>query len=310
MLSSIDELPVGARFALAIGIFDGVHRGHQRILETLVEVARAERADPVVLTFDPHPASVLRDSGPALLCDVRERIARIAQAGVATAIVQRFDRRFANQGPAEFLGRLCADRTLVALVMTDESAFGRDRAAGLPEVRRLSQEMGFEAIEVPRLGASRTSVSSSRIREQVESGRLAAAARLLGHRHAVAGVVVAGDRRGRKLGYPTANLAFDEPVVLPPNGIYAVRAGWGGADPLHPDRRADGVASLGVRPTFGGGARILEVYLFDIDEDLYGERLRVEFVRRLRGERRFPSAEALVAQMDRDAKRAREILAA
>jgi len=120
---------------------------------------------------------------------------------------------------------------------------------------------------------------------------------------------VHGDGRGRQLGYPTANLAFDQPVVLPPDGIYTVRASWDGPDPLHPRRRADGVASLGVRPTFGERTRLLEAHLFDVSPDLYGRRLRVEFVRRQRGERRFASVAALVEQMDLDAARARRILA-
>ena len=120
--------------------------------------------------------------------------------------------------------------------------------------------------------------------------------------------MVAGDRRGRQLGYPTANLRFERPVTLPPDGIYAARAGWGGGDPLRPSERADGVASLGVRPTFGGGERTLEVHLFDFNGDVYGQQLRLEFVRRQRGERHFGSSEALISQMDRDAARARAIL--
>lgn len=309
-VESVDELPKGLRFVLAIGVFDGVHRGHQRVIDTLVRAAREDAVEPVVLTFDPHPARALRGSAPPLLCDPHERFARLAELGVGTIVVQKFDAEFAAQPPDEFLGRLCAGRTLAGLVMTAESAFGRDRAGGLPEIRRLSKSLGFKTIEVPRLASDGNSLSSTRIRKLVESGRLSNAARLLGRRYAVVGTVVAGDRRGRELGYPTANLSFDEEVALPPNGIYAVRARWRGDDPLRPERRADGVASLGVRPTFGGGARILEVHLFDTDEDLYGERLRVEFVRRLRGERQFSSADALVRQMDRDAARARTVLRA
>ncbi len=308
-LESVDELPVGLRFVLAIGVFDGVHRGHQRVIGSLVRAARENAAEPVVLTFDPHPARALRGSAPPLLCDPHERFARLEQLGVGTIVVQTFDAQFAAQPPDQFLGRLCSGRTLAGLVMTAESAFGRDRTGGLPEIRRLSKPLGFKTIEVPRLASDGSSLSSTHIRKLVESGRLSDAARLLGRRYAVIGTVATGDRRGRELGYPTANLAFDEEVALPPDGIYAVRAEWGGGDPLRPERRAEGVASLGVRPTFGGGARILEVHLFDTDEDLYGQRLRVEFVRRLRGERRFNSADALVRQMDRDAARAREVLA-
>jgi riboflavin kinase/FMN adenylyltransferase len=152
-------------------------------------------------------------------------------------------------------------------------------------------------------------VSSSRIRALVEDGRLTQAARLLGRRHAVTGTVVHGDARGRELGYPTANLAWERPVALPPDGVYATRVSWGGTA-LAPARTAAGVASLGVRPTFDGHDRVLEVYLFDLDEDLYGERMRVEFVRRQRGQRKFSRIAGLRRQMDRDAERARAILAA
>ncbi len=143
----------------------------------------------------------------------------------------------------------------------------------------------------------------------VNHGRLSDARRLLGRTYSVTGRVVAGDRRGRDLGFPTANLEFASPVALPPDGVYAVRVRWGGADPENPAHQADGVASLGVRPTFGGGARLLEAYLFDFEGDLYDEQLRVEFVRRLRGEKKFGSAEALIAQMNRDAERAKRVLA-
>jgi riboflavin kinase/FMN adenylyltransferase len=308
-LESIDALPRGLRFVLAIGMFDGVHRGHRRVVAALRRAAARYDAEPVVLTFDPHPGQVLRGSAPPLLCDTSERLALLAAEGVNTVVVQRFDHAFADQPPDAFLERLCFGRHLQALIMTAESAFGRDRAGGLAAVRRLAPELGFEVIEVSRLASQGVPVSSSGLRALLAEGRLAAVRRLLGRDYAVVGQVVRGDGRGRELGYPTANLAPDAPVALPIDGIYAVRVGWGGRDLLEPLRHADGVASLGVRPTFAdGGARILEVNLFDIDEDLYGKRLRVEFVRRLRGEKRFTSAAALVRQMDRDAVRARTLL--
>ena len=174
--------------------------------------------------------------------------------------------------------------------MTADSAFGRGRGGNLASMQALGAIEGFDVVEVGQRDSQGAAISSSRIRAAVEAGRLAEAARLLGRRYAVTGTVVHGDARGRTLGFPTANLAFEAPVALPPDGIYAVRVSWGG-DPLQPDRRADGVASLGVRPTFGHGSRILEVFLLDFDEDLYDARLRVEFVRRQRGERRFTSVE-------------------
>ena len=185
--------------------------------------------------------------------------------------------------------------------MTPETAFGRDRDGTLAAIENLAPRLRFELIQVDQLLVGGRRISSGRIRDAVAAGRLAEARRLLGRDYAVVGEVVHGDGRGRDLGFPTANLRFDGPVVLPPNGIYAVRASWDG-------RPADGVASLGVRPTFGAGERLLEVNLFDFEGDLYGRRLRVEFVRRQRGERKFGSVDALVSQMERDARRARQIL--
>lgn len=308
VLRDIEDLPHGLRFALTIGMFDGVHRGHQRAVGTLVKTARAMAAEAIVLTFDPHPAAVLRGSAPPLLCSREEGLARLGQLGVDTTVIQRFDDAFADQPPEQFLQRLTTGRQLVALVMTAESAFGRDRTGMLATIQGVSKPMGFRVVEVPRLMSEGGTLSSTRIRSALADGRLAEVRGQLTRPYAVTGTVVHGDRRGRELGYPTANLAFDDPVAMPSDGVYAVRAGWGGDDPLAPARSADGVAALGVRPTFGGGARTFEVHLFDLDEDLYGQRMRVELVRRLRGEKKFSSAEALVRQMDRDSARARDVL--
>ena len=308
-LTSIDALPRGLRFVLAIGVFDGAHRGHMRVINALLAAARRHRAESVALTFDPHPSEVVRGEAPPLLCDPDERVALLGELGVSTIVLQHFDRAFADQSVEAFLGRLRRGRDLAALVMTPESAFGHDRQGTIAAIRRLAPELGFELVEIGQLENQGRAVSSTRVRAALAQGRLSEVRRLLGRPYAVTGTVVRGDRRGRTLGYPTANLHFARPVALPPDGVYAVRAAWGGRDLLKPARRADGVASLGVRPTFETqGARLLEVNLFDVDENLYGKKLRVEIVRRLRGERRFGSAAALVRQMDRDAARARAVL--
>lgn len=310
-LRSIDDLPGKLRFALAIGVFDGAHRGHRRVVRALLAAAQRHHAEAVALTFDPHPSEIVRGAAPPLLCDPDERVALLHGLGVTTVVLQHFDQAFADQAPEVFLGRVRTGRELVALVMTPESAFGHDREGTIGKIRRLAPELGFELVEIGQLASRGAVVSSTRVRDALSAGRLAEARRLLGRSYTVTGTVVRGDRRGRTLGYPTANLSFDAPVALPLDGIYAVRATWGGRDHLHPGHRADGVASVGVRPTFGpGGARVLEVHLFDIDENLYGKRMRVELVRRLRGEKRFASAAALVRQMDRDAARARAVLTA
>jgi riboflavin kinase/FMN adenylyltransferase len=310
-LRSIDDLPPRLRFALAIGVFDGAHRGHKRVVRALLAAAQRHHAEPVALTFDPHPSEIVRGAAPPLLCDPDERVALLHGLGVTTVVLQHFDKPFAEQSPEDFLERVRSGRELVALVMTPESAFGHDREGTIAKIRRLAPALGFELVEVGQLASSGAVVSSTRVRDALAAGRLADVRRLLGRPYTVTGHVVRGDRRGRALGFPTANLSFQSPVALPADGIYAVRAAWGGRDRLNPARRADGVASLGVRPTFGpGGARVLEVHLFDIDENLYGKRMRVELVRRLRGEKRFASAAALVRQMDRDAARARAVLTA
>lgn len=310
-LRDIDDLPARLRFALAVGVFDGAHRGHKRVVNALLRAAHRHGAEPVALTFDPHPSEIVRGEAPPLLCDPQERIALLQDLGATTVVMQHFDQDFADQSPDAFLKRLGRDRHLTALVMTPESAFGHDRAGTIATIRRLAPRLGFELVEVGQLASRGAVVSSTRVRVALAAGRLSEVKRLLGRTYSVTGDVVRGEARGRDLGYPTANLRFDRPVALPPNGIYAVRASWGGRSPLKPGRRANGVASLGVRPTFGsGGARLLEVNLFDVAENLYGKRMRVEFVRRLRGEKRFANAAALVRQMDRDAARARAVLSA
>ena len=308
VLPDIDQLPAGLRLVLCIGVFDGLHRGHARLLDATVSAARDRQATAVVLTFDPHPDEVLRDVVSPRLCDPAEKLARLADLGVRVTVVQRFDRAFAAQSAEEFLDRVAGRRDLAGIVMTPETAFGHDRAGTLAAVRALSRRHGFDCLEVAELRVGGERISSSRLRRELAAGRLGQVRRLLGRDYAVIGDIVRGDGRGRELGFPTANLRFTRPVALPADGIYAVRTGWGGPNPLSPARRADGVASLGVRPTFGGGERTLEVYLFDVDEDVYGERLRVEFVRRQRGERKFDSVAALVRQMQGDAARARRIL--
>jgi riboflavin kinase/FMN adenylyltransferase len=193
--------------------------------------------------------------------------------------------------------------------MTHVSAFGRDRAGTLPVLRQMGERRGWELVEAPTLDSGGARVSSARTRELVASGQLATAATLLGRPFALAGTVVHGERRGRELGFPTANLNFSEPVCLPPDGIYAARASWGGEAILAPQQRADAVISLGTQPTFGGRTRLLEVHLLDREEDLYGQRLRVEFAGWLRGQRRYDSADELIEQMGHDVERARTVLA-
>lgn len=310
LVHGLEALSGGLRLCITVGVFDGLHRGHMELLGRLVRTAREYRAEATVIGFDPHPDALLRGRAPSLLSDPAETLERLSRAGVTITVVEPFDEALRDQTAEHFLVRVAMGRSLAAIVMSSESAFGRARGGTPLALRRMGLERGWSVVEVPALSLRGGRVSSGRIRQLVEAGRLAQAGALLGRPYAVVGEVVHGDGRGRELGYPTANLAFGQPVCLPPDGVYAVRASWGGQTPLTPVHTADGVASLGVRPMFGGGARVLEVHLLDRDVDLYGVRLRVEVVRRLRGQRRFGSIEGLIVQMDRDVVRTRKVLGA
>jgi riboflavin kinase/FMN adenylyltransferase len=194
--------------------------------------------------------------------------------------------------------------------MTRVSAFGRDRGGTVPVLREMSKAADWQLVEAPTLDSGGARVSSARTRQLVAEGQLQTARELLGRPFALVGSVVHGEQRGRELGFPTANLDFGQPVALPPDGIYAARASWGGPAVLEPLDMADAVISLGTQPTFGGRVRLMEVHLLDRDVDLYGQRMRIQFCTFLRGQRRYDSADELVVQMGRDVARARERLEA
>lgn len=307
-IRGIDHLPRDTRLAVTVGVFDGVHRGHQQVFRVLEETARRLGALPVVVTFDPHPDAVVAGRAPDMLMDRRERIERINRLIGGLVVLQTFDEVFRRTTAEEFVERLGGGQNLAALVMTRVSAFGRDRGGTLPVLREMGAAGGWELVEAPTLDSGGARVSSARTRELVAEGQLKTAAELLGRPFALVGSVVHGEQRGRELGFPTANLDFGQPVALPPDGIYAARASWGGEAVLEPRERADAVVSLGTQPTFGGRVRLMEVHLLDRDDDLYGERIRVQFCTWIRGQRRYDSADELIGQMGHDVERARAIL--
>ena len=294
---------------VVIGNFDGVHRGHQALLAAVCRRSKQDGLWPKVLTFDPHPAVALGRPAPALLSTTDRRIELLARAcpGVEV-VVQAFDAAFASQSPAEFVERVLLARLQAALVVVgDNFRFGAGRAGGIEELRAFGDEHGFETLVEPLASDEGGAWSSTRIRGCIAAGEVAEAATMLGRPHMVSGTVVAGDRRGRQLGFPTCNLG-DPPEALPGHGVYAVlvdRVEQGEARAL-----ARGVANVGLRPTVASSERALvEVHLFDFTGDLYGAELRVHLVERLRAEKRFDGLEALRAQIDRDSQQARELLA-
>ena len=292
--------------AVAVGVFDGVHLGHQRILERAVAIAREQRVRCVVLSFDPHPDLVLSPRFEAMppLTPLPEKRERLLALGASELEILPFTRELAALAPEEFVDRaLVARHHPVALVVGENFALGRGRAGNVQRLREIGAARGFEVVPVPLLELEGAPVSSTRIRGLLAAGRVAEAARLLGRRYGLSGTVVRGDAIGRTLGYPTANLRLHEERVVPGDGIYAVWARSAGER----EWRAAAM-SVGIRPTFGGQVRTLEVHVIGWSGDLLGASMEVEFAEWLRPERRFETREALIAAMDDDVAETRRRL--
>jgi riboflavin kinase/FMN adenylyltransferase len=290
---------------VTVGSFDGVHRGHAAVLREIAERARAARRHSVLVTFDPHPLAVVNPAAaPPLLTTGPERREILAQTGLDYAVLLRFDHRLAELAAEDFVREILLRRCgMRELVIGYDHGFGRGRQGDVAMLRRLGLSDGFSVDVVPEVQVDGHPVSSSLVRRAVAGGDLDRAARLLGRPYYLTAEVVPGDGRGRTIGFPTANLGrVPSRKLLPPDGVYAVRVEWRGG-------RANGMMNQGGRPTFHQGERSLEVHLLDWEGPLYGEWLKVEWVARLRDVRRFASAEALRAQLERDRQAAQAALA-
>jgi riboflavin kinase/FMN adenylyltransferase len=295
--------PASLRHAiLAIGNFDGVHRGHQHLIAVARDAARTRECPCAVLTFEPHPRTWFRPENPVFrLTPEAVKLAILERLGLDGAFVRRFDGSLAALSAEDFVRVLLRDALQVAgVVAGHDFHFGRGRQGTPERLAALCRDLGISCTIVPAISEGGEIVSSSAIRAALEHGAVVLANRLLGYRWFVRAAVLHGDKRGRALGYPTANLRLPEECRLR-HGIYAVRVNAGGA--IH-----DAVASFGRRPTFDNGAPLLEVHLFDFVGDLYGQPLDVEFVGWIRGEERFESVEVLIARMDEDSRLARGII--
>ncbi len=288
---------------VCIGAFDGVHRGHQTVLARVRERAQALGLTPLAISFEPLPREFFaRGAGVGRLTAAGEKVGLLFRAGMQHVLSLRFNAALAAMSAEEFVARVVQQRVNAHEVWVGEGfRFGHKRAGDVALLRDLGRERGFCADEVEPFALHGERVSSTRIRSLLAAGDFAAAAPLLGRRFAIDGHVVRGAQLGRKLGYPTANLRLGRRVA-PVQGIFAVR--------VHgvSDRPYAGVASLGVRPTVNGKEPLLEAHLFDFDGDLYGRRLEVEFVAKLRDEEKFPDLDTMVRQIDLDAAQARRIL--
>jgi len=303
-ISDLSRLP-GPLF-LAIGVFDGVHLGHQAVISTSAEHAQAANGTPVVVTFDPHPEKILRPEGaPHLLTATQHKIALIRDLGVEHLLIITFDKQFAATEPEDFVQQLVKhSKPLREICVGHKWSFGKNRRGNLELLKKLGAEFDFNVVGIPPVTVNGELVSSTAIRQAIEVGDLRKAAALLGREYMILGTVVSGDNLGKKIGFPTANLSAHN-EQFPPNGVYFAESKLDGV--VYP-----GVVNLGYRPTVSTcrSERILEIHLFDFEREIYGKNLEVRFIRYLRPEKKFESIEALARQIEADVKQARDLSAA
>ena len=287
---------------LTIGAFDGIHLAHQHLIGSVVRRARAHGYQSAVLTFDPHPDLVIHPERERhYLASLDERAELIAGLGVDLLIILPFNRDLMALTAHDFMSRLCHAVALRELWVGWDFALGRGREGNVARLREIGHELGYSVHPVEAFLLDGVPISSTRIRVGLREGDTAPVARLLGRSFSLRGPVVEGDRRGRTIGFPTANVAVDPRHVLPADGVYVCHA-WLG------DQRYGAVTNVGMRPTFAGVHRTVEAYLLDFVDEIYGETLRIDFLHRLRGEMKFDGIAALIAQITSDVAAARKWL--
>ena len=289
---------------LALGNFDGLHRGHLKIVERVRRGAAEHGGTPMAMTFDPHPSRVVRpDKAPPLLMTKTQRLEALERAGISAVAVVRFTPEVAHWEPETFVRTVLVDWLRVSEVWVGANfLFGHERSGNFSVLRTLGQRYGFRADKIDPVRYKEFVVSSTRIRRLVTEGRMDEAGALLGRQFYIDGVVVEGKRRGREIGFPTANLQTEN-ELLPPNGVYATTVTIDGV--VHPS-----ISNIGVRPTFGDSMKTtVEAYVMGYSGDLYGQQIRLGFVQRLRDERKFEDVDALRAQIEADRRRAERLFA-
>ena len=286
---------------LALGNFDGLHRGHLKIIERVRRGAVEHGGTPMAMTFDPHPPRIVRpDKAPPLLMTKAQRLQALHRAGIACVAVVRFTPELSQWEPETFVRTVLVDWLRVSEVWVGANfLFGHDRAGNFSLLRTLGQRYGFRADKIDPVRYKDFVVSSTRIRRLIAEGRMDEAGALLGHQYALEGVVIEGRRRGREIGFPTANIATDNELV-PPDGVYATMLTIDGI--VHP-----ALTNIGVRPTFAETEPTVETHVLDYSGDLYGRRVKLSFVQRLRDERKFDDVDALRAQIEADQRRAERL---
>ena len=287
---------------LTIGTFDGVHMGHQHLIRQLVAHARRVGCLAGLVTFYPHPSAILFPANtPLYLTTPEEKAALLARLDLDWVAILPFQHKLAATPPRDFIAHLYQQLNVRALWVGEDFAFGRDREGDIPTLQALGREMGFQVQVLPVVNNGDQKISSSRIRALIQGGQVLEAARLLGRHYRIAGEVVHGAQRGRRLGFPTANVDIPPNRIIPAHGIYATYACLG-------PEQYPSVTNVGVRPSFDNGHRTIEAHILGFEQDIYGRQLVIDFVAWLRPEQRFHDVKDLIAQIDRDVAEAREIL--
>ncbi len=302
-----EQLPAFNKAVITIGTFDGVHMGHRQIIDKIKSEAEAIDGETVIITFHPHPRKVVSSAilGIRLINTLEERIALLREMGIDHLVVVPFTDAFANQPAEEYVKNFLVEKFRPhTIIIGYDHRFGRDRSGDYRLLENKAIEYNYQLKEIPKHVLENISISSTNIREAILHHDIATADKLLGYEFFFSGVVVHGDKLGRKLGYPTANLKItDEEKITPGDGIYAVHA-----QPEGYTGRMNGMMSIGFRPTVDGKKRVIEVNLFDFNKEIYGQKLKVFVKKYLREERKFESLEALVKQIDQDKVESLKIL--
>jgi riboflavin kinase/FMN adenylyltransferase len=303
VIRNLEDLGQPPAPVVALGNFDGVHAGHQAILQAAIDRARALNGNAFALTFDPLPAKVLApDRAPRLILTPEDKAELLRSSGIDGVIILNFTLELSRQTPREFAVNYLRDRIGVrAVVVGHNVSFGHNRKGNATVMRSLGRELGFEAIVVDRVKVGSIDVSSTGVREAIVAGEMRRAAVMLGRNHFLSGAVVHGRERGRTIGFPTANLQ-SRTECRPPDGVYATRI-------VLADGAYGSITNIGMRPTFAEPERSIEAHIFDFDRDIYGQEVKLELIERIRPERKFGSGQELAAQIATDLKQAKAILA-
>lgn len=302
-LSDVKRNP---RSVVTVGTFDGVHAGHRAIIDTVARKAKERDARSIIITFDPHPRDIISpgDAGIELLTTLQERSEILEELGIDKMIVIPFDRDFSLLSSEEFIRDIIYKKIgVIEFVIGYDHHFGRNREGTIETVEKLSKELGFNSYVVSKREVGEKTVSSTAIRKAIsEEGNVEQAAKFLQRPYRLNGTVIHGDKRGKKIGFPTANIKPEcSKKIIPKDGVYAVKV-------RVKDVWNKGMMNIGNRPTFNKKSKTLEVNLFDFDEDIYGEEVQIRFFHRIRNEKKFDGAEALKEQLQKDARRAKELL--